>query len=89
MPVLGATALNAICGALMRLMSVNAETIPITKPDLLDAITAADAWIDANAASFNAALPAPFRTTATQAQKARLLSYIALKRTGQTVPMEE
>lgn len=53
-----------------------------TKPDLAAAVAAADAWADTNAASYNAALPAAFRTTATAQQKSLLLALVAMKRTG-------
>lgn len=53
-----------------------------TKVDLADAVTKADAWADANAASYNAALPQPFRTQASAGQKALLLAYVCMKRTG-------
>lgn len=53
-----------------------------TKTDLDAAAAAADAWCDANQASYVAALPAPFKANSTAAQKALLLAYVALKRTG-------
>lgn len=53
-----------------------------TKTDLAAAVTAADAWADSNAAAYNAALPQPFRGTATPGQKALLLAFVAMKRTG-------
>jgi hypothetical protein len=56
------------------------EPIAITKPDLAAAWTAADAWVEANAASFNAALPLPARTVLTAKQKSRLLTYVIRKR---------
>jgi hypothetical protein len=46
------------------------------------AVDAADQWADDNATAFNNALPVPFRTTATTAQKTLLLSYVILKRAG-------
>lgn len=52
------------------------------KPDLDAAAAAADAWCDANQASYVAALPATFRTQSNAAQKALLLAYVCLKRTG-------
>lgn len=54
----------------------------LTKPDLAAAVGAADDWADANATSYNSALPLPFRTTATAQQKAILLALVAMKRTG-------
>lgn len=53
-----------------------------TKPDLAAAVASVDVWADANAASFNAAISQPFRGTATAQQKAILLAYVALSRTG-------
>lgn len=53
-----------------------------TKDELAAAASAADAWADANAASYNAALPQPFRGTATAGQKALLLAAVALRRAG-------
>ena len=45
----------------------------ITKTDLRDAANAADDWVNANAASYNSALPVAFRTNASLAQKVQLL----------------
>lgn len=57
---------------------------PITasKSDVQAAVAAADTWLSDNGASFNTALPAAFRTTATNAQKAALLAFVALRRAG-------
>jgi hypothetical protein len=52
----------------------------LDKPSLQAAVVAADNWATANAASFNAALPEPFKSTATAGQKAELLAFVALKR---------
>jgi hypothetical protein len=57
----------------------------LTKPDLRAAVDAADNWADANAASFNAALPIPFRTNATSGQKALLLALVVLARYNPSV----
>jgi hypothetical protein len=46
------------------------------------ALDATDDWVDANAASYNAALPLPFRTTATAAQKNLMVAYCTMKRAG-------
>lgn len=54
----------------------------VSKPDLRAAVDATDSWIDANAASFNTALPQPFRGEATAAQKTFLLCYVAMRRAG-------
>jgi hypothetical protein len=65
----------------MRYWSALRETVNlITKPDLREAVDAADAWVDSNAASFNAALPETFRTNATQSQKSLLLVAVVLMR---------
>jgi hypothetical protein len=61
-------------------MRENSESCGITKADLRAAVDAADAWVDANAASFNSALPLPARTTLSSAQKARMLALIVRRR---------
>lgn len=53
---------------------------PLTKADLRAAVNALDAYLDANAAAINAAIPQPARGALTSAQKARLLSLVVLKR---------
>ncbi len=50
------------------------------KADLRAAIDDTDAWIEANQASFNAALPLPARTSLTTRQKALLLMAVAAKK---------
>ncbi|MFI8872467.1 hypothetical protein [Streptomyces sp. NPDC055243] len=52
----------------------------ITKPDLAAAVAATDDWIDANQASFNSALPQPFRGAASLAVKTLLFCYVAMRR---------
>jgi len=54
----------------------------ITKPDLKAAVDATDDWIEANQTSFNTALPQPFRSNATLAQKTFLFCYVAMRRAG-------
>jgi hypothetical protein len=44
------------------------------------AILAADQWVEANQASYNAALPAAFRNNSSIRQKAALLFYTVRKR---------
>lgn len=51
-----------------------------TKADLAAAVAAIDDWIDANQTSFNAALPQPFRTAATLAQKSDVFAYVLWRR---------
>lgn len=54
----------------------------LTKPDLRAAVAAADSWADTNANAFNSALPVPFRTTASSAEKGMLLAYVVMRRAG-------
>lgn len=63
-------------------LSARREPFALTKPQLDAAIAATDDWIEANAASFNTALPLAARTQLTAAQKAELFSLVALKRYG-------
>jgi hypothetical protein len=51
-----------------------------TKPDLVAAAQAIDTYLTDNAAAINTALPQPFRGTATNAQKAQMMSAVALRR---------
>lgn len=57
---------------------------PIASPraDVQAAVAALDTWIADNATALNAALPQPFRSQATAAQKAALLAFVALRRAG-------
>ncbi len=54
----------------------------LLKADVRAALNAIDDWADANAASFNSALPQPFRGTASTAQKNLLLAYVCMRRAG-------
>lgn len=54
----------------------------ITKAEVQAVIDAADSWQDANAASFNAALPEPGKTVLNLTQKTIIFCYVALKRAG-------
>ncbi len=56
----------------------------ITKADLRAAIDAADDWADANASSYNLALPVAARNALTAKQKARLLVFVVSKRLEST-----
>ena len=56
------------------------RSIAIDKPQLLAAIGAIDDWIEANAASFNLAIPQPQRGLLTAKQKAMLLTIIVRQR---------
>jgi len=61
----------------------------LTKPDLSAAISATDDWIDANQASFNSALPQPFRSTADLQLKTLLFCYVAMRRAGRLKAEED
>ena len=82
MAILGAVGRALVGAKLHRRWSARRESVAFTKPDAVEAIIAMDAWIDANAAAINQALPAAFRTTATPSQKAILFSYVAMVRFG-------
>jgi hypothetical protein len=62
------------------LISERREAFPLSKTQLDAAIAAVDDWIDANAVSYNNALPVAARSGLTTAQKAELLHLVALKR---------
>ena len=54
----------------------------IGKAALRGAVDAVDDWLDANATSFNQAIPQPARSALTAAQKLELLYIVARKRFG-------
>lgn len=80
MPVLPNNDRLALWGNIMRLASDRRDALALTKPDLLAAVQAADDWANANAASFNAAIPLPARTALTGRQKAELLMCVIRRR---------
>ncbi len=60
----------------------------VLKTDVLAAVVAADIWLDGNwlattSASYNSALPQPFRGAATRKQKAYLMGKLAMERAGE------
>jgi hypothetical protein len=61
-------------------LSRNREAFAVSKPDFRAAVNAIDDWVDANAASFNAAIPQPARGAMTTKQKAALLLSIVRRR---------
>ena len=63
-------------------ISSRREPFSLNRSDLTAAIVATDDWIEANAASFNAALPAAARTGLTASQKVELFSLVAELRFG-------
>lgn len=52
----------------------------VLKADFLAAVNAIDDWIELNTASFNLALPQPYRGAASASQKAALLAAVALRK---------
>lgn len=52
----------------------------VTKTDIRAAIDAIDGWVDANAASFNAAIPQPARAALSARIKAELLTHVVRRR---------
>jgi hypothetical protein len=54
--------------------------VALSKADIRAAVNAADAWAEANAAAYNAALPTAARNNLTQQQKARLLLWVVRRR---------
>lgn len=65
---------------IMRALSANREPAPFLKAAIRAAVDAADDWANSNAAAYNTALPATFRTNATADQKSRLLEAVITKR---------
>jgi hypothetical protein len=66
-----------------RMFNLHANGHPnLTKEDLKAAVDGIDDYLDTNAALMNAAIPQPARGILSNAQKAQLLSYVALKRWG-------
>ena len=63
-------------------MRENTSEVTFSKADLAAALAATDDWIEANATSFNQALPVAFRTNATLTQKNSLFAYVLWRRTG-------
>lgn len=61
----------------------------LTKAEWRTMGDAADAWLDANAASYNSAIPAAIRVKATLAEKALALSVMAARRAGTRFPGED
>lgn len=70
----------ALCAELMAAVSRDRDTVTISKVDFRAALDAADAWAEANKASYNSALPLAARTNLTASQKAQLLAFVILRR---------
>lgn len=60
------------------------NVVSLEKPAFQAAVAAVDAWIDANTASFLAALPSAFASASTATQKQLLFLYVLLRRMGRT-----
>lgn len=60
-------------------MRENRDPCAFTSVQLAAAV---DDWVEANSASYVAALPAAFRANSTAAQKTDLLMYVLLRRMG-------
>lgn len=56
------------------------ERIEPGKQDVQAAVNAIDDWVEANMASFNAAIPEPARAGLTSKQKAKLLMFVISRR---------
>lgn len=67
---------------LMRRWDKALGRIPVTKTELRAAVDATDQWIEDNQASFNTALPQPFRGAATAPMKTLMFCYVAMRRGG-------
>lgn len=65
---------------IMDALSSAREATVLTKAQILAAINATDDFVEANAAAYNAALPAAARNNLTAAQKARLFAMVTLRR---------
>jgi hypothetical protein len=71
----------ALWAEFMAQVSAERDGLPgVLKADLRAAINAIDDWVVANATAFNTAIPQPARGALTTGQKARLLSFVALRR---------
>lgn len=82
MAALSANIRARIAAGIQRQWSELRESVAFTKAELSAAVAAADDWREANAASYNAALPAAFRNKATAAQKTLLLCYVIMRAAG-------
>ncbi len=69
-----------IATGLQRYWSRLWEGTPFLGADIRAAINVTDDWIDAKQAEYNAALPLPFRTSATLVQKTIMFCAVALMR---------
>lgn len=82
MAVLSATDRRRARTWFLRILEEQATDAGFSKAEIDAALAAADSWADSNAASYNAALPNPFRTNASAQFKALLLAALAMRRAG-------
>jgi hypothetical protein len=80
MAVLSAEERRRVWAHVMR--AWDSGNIPVNKADLRAAVDATDQWIEDNQAAFNAALPQPFRGSASTIQKTFLFCYVSMRRAG-------
>ena len=81
MATLSDTDRQRIWRGLMRHWSNLREVVSgISKAELRAAVDATDNWIEGNQVSYNASLPNPFKTQATQVQKTLLFCCVAAMR---------
>jgi len=71
---------RALWAELMERLSREQQPIAVTKAELRAAVDAVDAWVNANAASLNGAIPQPARGALSTAQKAMILAFVVEKR---------
>lgn len=80
MAVLSANDRFAVLQRFARELSDNRTQFSVARPDLSAALAGIDDWVDANASSFNQAIPLPARTQLYAKQKAQLLMHVVAKR---------
>jgi hypothetical protein len=71
-----------LASALQRWWSKDWTPIPGSSDVVLAVVNATDDWIEDGQASYNQALPEPFRSAATLAQKTLVFCIVALARAG-------
>ena len=80
MPVLPDGDRAALLASMASTVSSRRDSLALTRAQFRAAVNATDDWLDANAGSFNAALPVAARTTLTGRQKAELLLAVIRRR---------
>ena len=86
MAVLNNTIRQLVCDEFAsEVSSIRGSLGNLTKAQLRAAFNAADDWVDANAASYNTALPVAARNALTTYQKAQILAMVVLKRHKENV----